>query len=153
MEYYGIKITDYRSLIRQIIGLVVVVIIFIVSLIIWEKIENPEINPNDFMIGMLIASVVIPFTVLILFKFNTSKKDICLSNEGVSSKKFGHIPYSQIIKFETPLNNDGFHTLIIVKLNDGRKFSFNSLNKYNGLNNEEFNRFFHDFSSRVKNYL
>jgi len=150
MKTYKIRIADYSKLMRAVLIYISIIGAILLTLWISLGVNNTHIEPKYFMIGMIILSTVIPFLLIIIMKFNASKKGVTLEAEKIKSHKYGSIEYTEIEKVSMPYSLQGTNSLIILWLKDGKRYSLSVINRFSGIDNHEFLSFQNAFITLLK---
>jgi hypothetical protein len=151
MRTYLLKMSDHRKIIRlSVISGICAISLFIIVLLSIEDLKSPETLP--IFLGLLLGLVIgLPILLIIIFKSVARRIEAQINSDGIDTIKLGFIRFEDIKEVQLPINHNGYNSLLILKLENGRKISFAPASGIRSSEDPIYNDFITEFRNKMKN--
>lgn len=139
---YKLHLSDHTKLFNVFITYAIVALVLIVGLSLSAELFGEQFAPYVYMIGIGCITLVGPVLLLLYYnRFLIQKVQISLSIQGIETNNGESFPYSTIKNVKKIINGNGYNSLLIVVLNDGKKYAISPTNKFARLALNDFTDF------------
>lgn len=122
---------------------------FIIALLSIDDLKSPETLPK---ILLLLLGLVIglPILIIVIFKTASKRMEVKINSDGIDTIKLGFIRFEEIKETQLPINHKGYNSLLILKLENGRKISFSPASDIRSSEDPIYNSFVTELRSKLK---
>lgn len=139
---YLLHVADYKNTVRTFIVIgIIAFFTLMVACIYLGSLDHTEALPKFMliMLGMVIGAPVIIY--LFYLRFIIQKTLVSVNSKGISTNTGINILIEDITHISKEPNRNGYNSLLVITLKNGKKYSFTPTNKFAGLPMREYNGF------------
>jgi hypothetical protein len=115
-----------------------------------KDLKSPETLPV--FLGLLSGLVIgVPILLIIVLKLVGNRIDAQINSEGIDTMKLGFIRFADIKDAQLPFNHIGYNSLLILRLENGKKISFAPTVRVRSSADSNYQEFITEFKIRMKN--